>query len=426
MSNRRKKYAIIGLSGRSATFTNELLNAYKGHGEIVALLDSNSEKMNYFNEKNQTTVPGYNEDEFDKLVAETMPDVTIISTTDATHHTYIVASLKHDIDVFTEKPMTIDAQKVREILAAEKESKAQVKVTFNYRYSPVHTQIKEMILDGFIGTPTSVDMNYRLDTFHGASYFKRWNRYEKISGSLLITKACHHFDLINWWIGQKPVEVFAYGSLRHYGKNGGYNPEKIDGRRCSKCEEKCDYYLRHSGGSEDEHLINFNNPGCNERFGAVDGYYGDRCIFDFDIDTWDTFAVTVKYDGGTLLSYSLNASVPYEGYRLAINGTEGRIESESITGSGARLPFPAPKEQNIEYFPMFGGRQTREIINKGGGHGGGDPLMKKELFLGADENDRTKRAAGVIDGAMSVLVGTAARESLKSGKPVKIANLLKA
>ena len=32
--------------------------------------------------------------------------------------------------------------------------------------------------------------------------------------------------------------------------------------------------------------------------------------------------------------------------------------------------------------------------------------------------------AGAMDGAMSVLIGVAARDSLKSGQPVKIADLL--
>ena len=423
---KKKKYAIVGVSGRSEAFTKPILSKYSDIAEIVALLDSNHARMDNFNETKKLSLPQYNETEFDKMVAETKPDAVIISTTDATHHLFIIAAMQLNIDAICEKPMTIDAEKTRAILAAEKKSDASIVVTFNYRYNPVHTKIKELMLDGAVGKPTLVDFNYYLDTFHGASYFKRWNRYEKISGSLLITKACHHFDLVNWMLGQEPVEVFAFGALNYYGTDGAHNPEKIDGRRCSLCTEKCQYYLRHSsgGGSLDEHLVNFNNPGKNEAFAAVDGYYADRCIFDSDIDTWDTFSLSVRYAGGTMMSYSLNASLPYEGCRLAINGTEGRIETTAFTGGETRLPFPEPPAQNIRYFPLFGGRQTIEIINKGGGHGGSDPLIIDEIFTGQNKADRTKRYAGAWDGAMSVLLGVAARESLKSGKPVKIADLL--
>jgi predicted dehydrogenase len=325
--------------------------------------------------------------------------------------------------------MTTDEKKVKAILDAAKKSKAKVYVTHNYRYNPACTKIKELVMNGAIGRPLHVDFNYYLDTFHGSSYFKRWNRYENEAGSLLVTKASHHFDLVNWFIAQKPAEVFAYGSLNHYGPDGKYNPEKIDGRRCSTCKTKCAYYKRHSSsegdGSHDEHLINFNNPGKNEIFGAVDGYYADRCIFDSDIDTWDTFALVVKFDGGATMSYSLNASVPYEGYRIAINGTEGRIETEAFHGGPSRLPFPEPPAQNIRYMPMFEGLNTIEIVNKGGGHGGADPLLVRDLFLGPDKAEKTGMFANHIDGAMAVLLGIAARKSLKTGKPVKISDLLK-
>jgi len=125
-----------------------------------------------------------------------------------------------------------------------------------------------------------------------------------------------------------------------------------------------------------------------------------------------------------MMSYSLNASLPYEGNRLAISGTEGRIETDAFHGGETRLPFPVSAPQNIRYFPLFDGRQTIEVINKGGGHGGADPLIMHEIFTGQDKADRTQRYAGAWDGAMSVLLGVAARESLKSGKSVKIADLL--
>ena len=68
-----------------------------------------------------------------------------------------------------------------------------------------------MVWEGRLGRITSVDLNWYLDTYHGSSYFKRWNRRREMSGGLSIHKSTHHFDLVNWWIGQKPVEAFAYG-----------------------------------------------------------------------------------------------------------------------------------------------------------------------------------------------------------------------
>ena len=43
-----------------------------------------------------------------------------------------------------------------------------------------------------------------LDTRHGADYFRRWHRNKNNSGGLMVHKATHHFDLVNWWMIPTP------------------------------------------------------------------------------------------------------------------------------------------------------------------------------------------------------------------------------
>ena len=50
-----------------------------------------------------------------------------------------------------------------------------------------------------------------------ADYFRRWHRDKRNSGGLLVHKATHHFDLINFWLGSAPELVMALGGLRFYG-----------------------------------------------------------------------------------------------------------------------------------------------------------------------------------------------------------------
>ncbi len=45
------------------------------------------------------------------------------------------------------------------------------------------------------------------------------------------------------------------------------------------------------------------------------------------------------------------------------------------------------------------------------------------IFRNPDMPDPLKHAAGTRDGAMSILIGIAARNSIESGKPVKISDL---
>ncbi len=59
---------------------------------------------------------------------------------------------------------------------------------------------------------------------------------------------------------------------------------------------------------------------------AEDGYVRDACVFREDIDIWDTMTAAILYANGVQVSYSLNAYMPIEGYHVAFNGTQGRIE----------------------------------------------------------------------------------------------------
>ena len=77
-------------------------------------------------------------------------------------------------------------------------------MTFNYRYSPPRTQVKDLLMSGVIGDILSVDFHWMLDTHHGADYFRRWHRNKQNSGGLMVHKATHHFDLVNWWLSSVP------------------------------------------------------------------------------------------------------------------------------------------------------------------------------------------------------------------------------
>ena len=114
--------------------------------------------------------------------------------------------------------MTTDEFKCQEIFDAEKRTGNNVIVTFNMRYSSYVQQIWELLRNGEVGDIKSVDLNWYLDTSHGASYFRRWHGEKEHGGTLLVHKATHHYDVLNYWMDSEPEEVFAYGSLDYYGQ----------------------------------------------------------------------------------------------------------------------------------------------------------------------------------------------------------------
>jgi predicted dehydrogenase len=400
----KHKVAIVGLGSRAATFIRPLLTRYANRYSIVGICDVNSGRMETYNRESGTSIPMFAD--VDAMLDQTAADILIVTSKDSTHHAFIVNGLFRGIRVITEKPMTIDAEKCRAILAAEAHAPHALRVCFNYRYAPHSSRIKELLLGGAIGRIVSADFNYYLDTHHGADYFRRWHRRKEYSGGLAVHKATHHFDLLNWWLDQDPVSVFATGSLAFYGPT---RPER--GQRCRTCEftRTCEFHLDISG---DEGLssLYLDNEG-------LDGYFRDQCVFDPDIDIEDNIVASITYSGGTRVSYSLLAFAAYEGFRVAFNGTRGRLE--------AFIPDTAPWTDTIEIWitPQRGQREVIALRDKGGGHWGADDVMLDDLFIGG-RADPLMRVAGSHSGAMSILTGVACNRSMQSGQPVKIADLL--
>ncbi|GIS63910.1 MAG: hypothetical protein CM1200mP3_01580 [Chloroflexota bacterium] len=154
------------------------------------------------------------------MIKSKSPDVVIVTTVDSEHDKYIIKSLESGCNVVTEKPMTIPAEKCSNILRAVNETGLNVRVAFNYRWGDGASRVKEL-LSKSIGPVHHVSFQYLLDTDHGADYFRRWHRNKVNSGGLLIHKATHHFDLINWWTNSVPDTVYGIGKLAFYGNKGG-------------------------------------------------------------------------------------------------------------------------------------------------------------------------------------------------------------
>ena len=170
-------------------------------------------------------------------------------------------------------------------------------------------------MSGEIGKVLSVDFAWYLDVYHGADYFRRWHAYKNGGGSLWVHKATHHFDLVNWWLGADPVEVVANGQLQVYGKNG-----TIRGTNCRVCPHKkeCRFYYDLNTNPTRMKLY----ADCED----ADSYYRDGCVYRNDIDIYDSMQAIVKYSNGATMAYSLDAHMPFEGYRVAFNGELGRLE----------------------------------------------------------------------------------------------------
>ncbi len=405
-----KKYVLVGTGHRGIlSYVRPILEEYQDCAEIAAVCDINGKRARFVSEYLGHEIPAYTD--FDQMLRDHRPDVVIVTTKDCFHEHYIVKALEFGCDVITEKPMTTDEKMCASILEAEKRTGHKVTVTFNYRFMPIFAQIKQFVSEGRLGDVFSVHFEWILDTSHGAAYFRRWHSIRANSGSLIVHKSTHHFDLINWILDDIPVQVNAFGSRRFYGPT-----RKERGENCRTCayKDSCEFYYdlaADEGGFYKGLYID-----CEDE----DGYIRDRCLFSDVIDIEDNMSVNVRYKKGATMSYSLTAHSPYEGWKMVFNGSKGRLEVSAFENVKVDRPeifrFYDREGRAVDY-------DLRNVRRRKGGHGGSDTTLRDNLFRGYTA-DPLGQMADTRAGAMSIGVGIAANRSMKEGRSVYLKEFL--
>ncbi len=425
-----KRYMIVGVGSRYRMYLDAILSEHSHSAHIVALCDINPHRLDLAMERakaggaNPLSGPP---EKFEELIRTGRVDIVIVTSIDRTHDEYIVRSMEAGCDVVVEKPLTIDPSKLRRIEEARKRTGRSIRVTFNYRYSPRNSAIRELLqVKKAIGRVKSVHFEWLLDTHHGADYFRRWHRDKRNSGGLLVHKATHHFDLVNWWLADSPSTVYATGDLVFYGR------ENAERRGIT------DFYDRGSNAPDDDQFaLNLNrDPELRSLYldaEKYDGYRRDENVFGNYISIEDDLSVVVCYRSGARMTYHLTAYSPWEGFRVAFNGDAGRIEYEvvertTVAGSaddrgrsdadGTDQPY---EQVSIRVLPILGDAYDVPVPGANEvGHGGGDRRLLADIFSPDPATDPLERAADHQSGIRSIAVGMLGNLSIASGRVVSI------
>jgi predicted dehydrogenase len=219
-----------------------------------------------------------------------------------------------------------------------------------------------------------------LDTRHGADYYRRWHRDKASSGGLMIHKASHHFDLMNWWLGAVPETVFGFGRLAFYGsENAVERGEARDYERALGSEAARDdpFALHLESNAE--------LKGMYLEAEHEDGYQRDRNVFGRGISIEDDMAFVIRYSTGAGLTYHLSSYSPWEGCRVVFNGTRGRLELDAVersfvSKSGGEAD-PEADRARILVRPLWGPPEAvvLDAEEDDGGHAGADLLLLEDL-----------------------------------------------
>ena len=147
--------------------------------------------------------------DYREMLAKADIDAVAIITTSGEHCWQIEAALDAGKHVFSDKPLGVNVEecKIAE-RAVERHPELVFFLGFMRRFDPSYAYAKKKIEEGANGTPymvkaTGIDPEAMVD---GAI------KFAATSGGIFIDMAIHDIDLMRWFLGSDPVEVYATGS----------------------------------------------------------------------------------------------------------------------------------------------------------------------------------------------------------------------
>ncbi len=140
------------------------------------------------------------------MLANESIDAMAVATPDHLHGEPVLTALQAGKHVLVEKPLATNAGEARAIADAAAASNRIVMVNFSQRYVADHAWIKQAIDHGMLGKPQMI-ISVKFDTISvPTGMIRGWSA----ETSPIYFMSSHDLDLVCWFLGKRPVEVFAH------------------------------------------------------------------------------------------------------------------------------------------------------------------------------------------------------------------------
>ena len=183
---KKLRIGIIGTGSIGRLHANNLVSSVKD-ADVVAVSDMNLPAAREVAEALQ--IPACYADYHEILNDPTIDAVFICSST----------------DIFCEKPIDHDLDKIREVLKTVKEAGVLYQVGFNRRFDRNFKHIHEVVADGGVGEVQIIKVTSRDPEAPPISYVK-------VSGGIFLDMTIHDFDMMRYLSGSEVTEVSAVGA----------------------------------------------------------------------------------------------------------------------------------------------------------------------------------------------------------------------
>lgn len=167
--------------------------------------ESDQESPNLEGSREGLIIPQY--ENYAQALAETRPEAVCISTYADTHVEFARMALNAGAHVFVEKPLGMNLEKAREVLAHAAACERQVVVGYLLQHHPAYQRFVAQAKS--LGKPLVMRMN-----LNQQNAGEQWQRQVQLlqSQSPLVDGGVHYFDLMSEAIEAKPIRVQAMGS----------------------------------------------------------------------------------------------------------------------------------------------------------------------------------------------------------------------
>ena len=367
------RMAVIGCGSRSAGVVSKFIQAGEGRVSVRRYFDPSPLALDKALEK-WNAADAIRAASVEEAVNAPDVDLVAVFSPNARHCEAILAALAAGKRVFSEKPLATTLEDCEKIIAAEKRAGLSIMTGFVLRYAPIYRKVKELLASGAFGSIVNIAASENRESWGGGNSMSAdygWRRFTEDAGPYLLEKCSHDLDLLNWFAEATPTRVAAFCGLDYFIPANAALWDKFDHDTFAKMVPE-------------EHRINpFTSP---------------KTIF-------DNHTVIMEYPKGIKMSFQLTLANAIPERRMFINCTEGTIIVECFSG--------------MLRYRRYGDAVTTTLEFSGGGHGGGDPVMAKEI-VGSLLNDTPLAVSGSANGLACASVALAADISARTGKIVTI------
>ncbi len=376
--------AIVGAGGRGRGYAS-YAEAHPEKARVVAVADPNSIRRERVAEAHD--VPPENRFTDWRELAERpqIADAVAICTQDRMHTEPTIAFAAKGYHILLEKPMAPTLDECRQIVKAVKDAGIVFAVGHVMRYSSYWRMVKDVIDSGAIGEIVNVLHLEPVGYWHQAHSFVRgpWRNTEE-SSFMLLQKACHDLDIMQYIVGKQCVAVSSFGSLKHF--KSSQKPQGASAR-CTNCsvEKQCPYSARkiYLTGKTAWPVSSLTDTLTSESIAEAveNGPYG-RCVYECDNDVVDHQVVNLLYEDDVTGSFTMSGFTPMIRRQTRVMGTRGEI-----TGNrDAFTVYDFLTEKTSEY--------DSSVQSADGGHGGGDAGIMKDFVEAVAAGDPSMVSTG--------------------------------